>query len=136
MAATEQQEQDKVRAQAREYYGQRLHGTQDLKTSACCAGSKRPPKHIAAAIACVHDDVAGHYYGCGLTIPELLTGLTVLDLGCGAGRDCKQHPRTHTHSQRLQTKQANLLLFPLPFSTQATCFRCLLAPKGRSMVWT
>lgn len=27
------------------------------------------------------------YYGCGLVLPELLDGLTILDLGCGAGRD-------------------------------------------------
>lgn len=28
------------------------------------------------------------YYGCGLTIPDLLEGLTVVDLGSGSGRDC------------------------------------------------
>ena len=27
------------------------------------------------------------YYGCGLCIPPHLKGTTVLDLGCGAGRD-------------------------------------------------
>ena len=25
--------------------------------------------------------------GCGLVVPELLEGVTILDLGCGAGRD-------------------------------------------------
>jgi len=28
------------------------------------------------------------YYGCGLVFPEVLEGMSVLDLGCGAGRDC------------------------------------------------
>lgn len=28
------------------------------------------------------------YYGCGLCVPEQLEGCKVLDLGCGAGRDC------------------------------------------------
>lgn len=27
------------------------------------------------------------YYGCGLVLPQLLNGLRILDLGCGAGRD-------------------------------------------------
>lgn len=27
------------------------------------------------------------YYGCGICVPDLLEGTTVLDLGCGAGRD-------------------------------------------------
>ncbi len=28
------------------------------------------------------------YYGCQLTVPELLEGAFVLDLGCGAGMEC------------------------------------------------
>lgn len=28
------------------------------------------------------------YYGCGLTIPSLLQGMRILDLGSGSGRDC------------------------------------------------
>ena len=38
-------------------------------------------------LAQVHDEVLARYYGCGLVLPEALEGLTVLDLGCGAGRD-------------------------------------------------
>ena len=36
----------------------------------------------------IHDEVLEKYYGCGLTIPEELSGLRVLDLGSGSGRDC------------------------------------------------
>ena len=38
-------------------------------------------------LAQVHDEVLARYYGCGLVLPEALEDLTVLDLGCGAGRD-------------------------------------------------
>jgi len=36
----------------------------------------------------VHPEVSAKYYGCGFIAPELLQGQRVLDLGCGAGRDC------------------------------------------------
>ena len=40
------------------------------------------------AINNVHPEVSAKYYGCGLVVPDLLEGCDVLDLGCGAGRDC------------------------------------------------
>ncbi len=36
----------------------------------------------------VAPQVTSKYYGCGLCVPEVLEGCKVLDLGCGAGRDC------------------------------------------------
>lgn len=69
-----------------EYYGKLLASTADLKTNACCA-SGAPPDWIAARLAHVHDDVAARFYGCGFPIPHGLHGATVLDLGCGTGRD-------------------------------------------------
>ena len=36
----------------------------------------------------VHSEVKTRYYGCGLVVPDQLAGLRILDLGCGAGRDC------------------------------------------------
>eukprot|EP01100_Stratorugosa_tubuloviscum_P004172 TRINITY_DN2038_c0_g1_i1.p1 TRINITY_DN2038_c0_g1~~TRINITY_DN2038_c0_g1_i1.p1 ORF type:complete len:363 (-),score=197.20 TRINITY_DN2038_c0_g1_i1:113-1201(-) len=71
-----------------EYYGQVLKTNQDLKTSACCAASA-PPKPIKQALSKVPSEIIERFYGCGNPIPlEDLKGLSVLDLGCGTGRDC------------------------------------------------
>jgi arsenite methyltransferase len=69
------------------YYGKELKGTEDLKTNACCTLTP-PPYHIRKTMALIHDEVHAKYYGCGLTIPTSLEGLSVLDLGSGSGRDC------------------------------------------------
>ena len=69
-----------------DYYGKTLSTSDDLKTNACCTASSMPP-HIKSAISAIHPDVVAKYYGCGLCVPDLLEGTTVLDLGCGAGRD-------------------------------------------------
>lgn len=68
------------------YYGKTLQGSEDLKTNACCTAAP-PPKKIAECIKNVHPEVKAKYYGCGLCLPDVLEGKTVLDLGCGAGRD-------------------------------------------------
>ncbi len=69
-----------------EYYGKLLASTKDLKTNACCA-SGAPPGWIASRLRNVHDDVANRFYGCGFPIPHGIEGRTVVDLGCGTGRD-------------------------------------------------
>jgi len=63
-----------------EYYGKTLSKTEDLKTNACCTAAA-PPKYIRDALKNVHTDVIARYYGCGLCIPDLLEGCTVMDLG-------------------------------------------------------
>ncbi len=68
------------------YYGETLTGSQDLQTNACCTDAGLPD-FVKPLLALVHADVQTRYYGCGLVLPELLQGLTILDLGCGAGRD-------------------------------------------------
>ncbi len=70
----------------REYYGKVLLGTKDLKTSACCCDEDIPDR-VKAALAEINDEVLERFYGCGSPLPPLVEGLTVLDLGCGAGRD-------------------------------------------------
>ncbi len=71
----------------KEYYGKELSTNEDLKTNACCALAE-PPSYMKDILADIHDEVMAKYYGCGLTIPNNLEGLKVLDLGSGSGRDC------------------------------------------------
>lgn len=76
-----------IEAQVREYYGKTLKSGADLKTDACCSPAALP-RPVREALAKVSDEVTSRYYGCGLTIPHELAGLSVLDLGSGSGRDC------------------------------------------------
>lgn len=69
------------------YYGLTLQSSADLKTSACCTLTAMP-KHLRALLADVHPEVSRRFYGCGSPLPPVLAGCTVLDLGCGSGRDC------------------------------------------------
>lgn len=70
----------------KEYYSKYLKKSDDLQTNACCT-MEAPPDHIAKAMNKVNDEVTMKYYGCGLCLPDDIEGLSVLDLGCGAGRD-------------------------------------------------
>jgi len=70
----------------RRYYGETLRSSADLRTNACCA-TGAPPEWIASRLTNVHEDVTSRFYGCGFPIPHALEGATVLDLGCGTGRD-------------------------------------------------
>ena len=69
------------------YYGTELSSSEDLKTNVCCS-IQPPSQQIRKIIAQLSDEVKDKYYGCGLTIPSVLKGLHVLDLGSGSGRDC------------------------------------------------
>ncbi|MFT6905704.1 MAG: arsenite methyltransferase [Oleiphilaceae bacterium] len=71
----------------KEYYGNVLQQSEDLKTNACCTSSSLP-KHVKQALSKVHNEVMSKYYGCGLIAPDLLKDMHILDLGCGSGRDC------------------------------------------------
>jgi arsenite methyltransferase len=75
-----------MREQVRDYYGDVLQSSGDLKSDACCEISA-PEPHIRDALTNIHPEVANKYYGCGLIAPEDITGKRVLDLGCGTGRD-------------------------------------------------
>ncbi len=70
----------------KEYYGKILQGTKDLKTSACCSIEDFPPAH-RAILAEIDSEILDRFYGCGSPIPPAIEGCTVLDLGCGSGRD-------------------------------------------------
>ncbi|TJY55934.1 methyltransferase domain-containing protein [Sinimarinibacterium sp. CAU 1509] len=75
-----------VTAKVRDYYGEVLKSTADLQTSACCT-AEAMPRHLSRLLADIHDEVKDRFYGCGSPIPPALAGATVLDLGCGSGRD-------------------------------------------------
>ena len=73
-------------AAVKDYYGRVLEKSLDLKTNACCTAASMPLalRPIAAKI---HPEVIERFYGCGSPIPQSLLGKTVVDLGCGTGRD-------------------------------------------------
>jgi len=79
--------QDDIRAGVESYYGEVLAGAADLKTTACCP-AEALPVWLRKPTANVADEIMARSYGCGSPIPPVLEGLTVLDLGCGTGRDC------------------------------------------------
>ncbi|MCL2766101.1 MAG: methyltransferase domain-containing protein [Peptococcaceae bacterium] len=70
----------------KEYYGKTLQSTEDLLSGACCA-LDRPPVEIRKVLPLIADEILTKFYGCGSPLPPLLEGMTVLDLGCGTGRD-------------------------------------------------
>ena len=76
-----------MRAEVQRYYGTVLQSSADLKTNACCTEDE-VPAFVNSVLAEIHDEVLTRYYGCGLVVPEALDDAAVLDLGCGAGRDC------------------------------------------------
>lgn len=69
------------------YYGEVLQSNADLKTSACCTLDAMP-WHLRPLLGDLHPEVTARFYGCGSPLPPALKGCTVLDLGCGSGRDC------------------------------------------------
>ncbi len=71
----------------KDYYGKTLSGSADLRTDACC-DLDATPAHVRRALSEIDAEVLTRYYGCGLVVPEAIAGTRVLDLGCGAGRDC------------------------------------------------
>jgi len=70
-----------------EYYGKILSSQRDFKANACCA-AEILPSPLKEIVAELHPEVKDRFYGCGSPIPPAIEGKTVLDLGCGSGRDC------------------------------------------------
>jgi len=68
------------------YYGKVLKTSNDLKTSACCS-MEALPANVREIVKEIHPEVNEKFYGCGSPFPPALEGRTVLDLGCGDGRD-------------------------------------------------
>ena len=77
----------KIHDSLQEYYGKIIHGVNDLKTKACMCAPDAHSKEVRAVMPLIADEIISRFYGCGSPIPPLLEGKTILDLGCGAGRD-------------------------------------------------
>ena len=75
-----------ISSSVKDYYGKVLTNTKDLKTSACCT-SESLPGHHKEILANIDDEIMTKFYGCGSPVPEAIEGRTILDLGCGTGRD-------------------------------------------------
>ncbi|WP_236637235.1 methyltransferase domain-containing protein [Photorhabdus australis] len=69
------------------YYGKTLSSREDLAINVCTVDNSTSDK-IKEVLKFIHPDVQNRFYGCGTPFPPLLEGTTVLDLGCGSGRDC------------------------------------------------
>jgi SAM-dependent methyltransferase len=80
------QTQDTLQA-VKNYYGEVLKSSADLQTSACCV-AEAMPAYLSPILRDIHPEVRDRFYGCGSPLPPALEGATVLDLGCGSGRDC------------------------------------------------
>ena len=70
----------------KDYYGKTLKSNGDLKTNACCSYESLP-KAQRKILDLIDDEILDRFYGCGSPIPEEIEGRTLLDLGCGTGRD-------------------------------------------------
>ena len=75
-----------AKSNAKEYYGEILESSEDLKTTACCT-LEMIPNRIKEVMPYIADEIKDKYYGCGSPIPLVLKNQRVLDLGCGSGRD-------------------------------------------------
>ncbi len=77
---------DPILDNVRTYYGSVLQGTSDLKSTACCT-TESVPDHVRAVLNLIDIEILDRFYGCGSPIPLDIGGCTILDLGCGTGRD-------------------------------------------------
>src|ERR1035437_6035927 len=73
-------------AEIKAYYGKILQGSKDLQTKACCCSESIPSAH-ASILANIDTEILERFYGCGSPIPVSVNDCSVLDLGCGSGRD-------------------------------------------------
>jgi arsenite methyltransferase len=69
-----------------QYYGETLTSQRDLKTGACCS-PEAMPAYLQDWLREIPREVTDRFYGCGSPIPAVAAGATVVDLGCGTGRD-------------------------------------------------
>jgi len=77
---------DNIIENVKAYYGKQLQDKSDLKSSACSCVEK-PPAAVMEILPLISTEIMEKFYGCGSPLAPLLEGMTILDLGCGTGRD-------------------------------------------------
>ncbi|MGI6034122.1 MAG: methyltransferase domain-containing protein [Coriobacteriales bacterium] len=76
------------REEIEKYYSKvsmKEHG--EMATHTCACGPEAMPPYIRKIEAEIPEEIESRFYGCGSPLPPALEGCTVLDLGCGTGRD-------------------------------------------------
>ncbi len=76
------------REEIKEYYSNvtmKEHG--EMATNTCSCGPESMPEYIQVVLEKIPEEITSRFYGCGSPLPPALEGCTVLDLGCGTGRD-------------------------------------------------
>jgi arsenite methyltransferase len=59
----------------------------EMATHTCACGPDAMPPYIREILKEIPEEITSRFYGCGSPLPPALEGCTVLDLGCGCGRD-------------------------------------------------
>lgn len=77
-----------IHESVKDYYS-RLTTQKDgeLVSAACSCASGSIPDPVRKIVSELPEEILTRYYGCGSPIPDKIEGCTVLDLGCGTGRD-------------------------------------------------
>jgi SAM-dependent methyltransferase len=117
-------------AEVSKYYAE-LQTSADLKTSCCTAAGALPPL-LAAIEKKIPSAITDKFYGCGCPVSESWkdTGLSVLDLGSGSGRDAYLAaallgPGGRVIGVDMTDEQIAVCVSPLSARKQTTNMTCL-----------
>jgi len=84
--SVKKKKEEDITEEVKSYYGKILATKNDLKTSACCTSDAMPIRH-QEILKEIEPEIINKFYGCGSPIPHAIEEKTILDLGCGTGRD-------------------------------------------------
>lgn len=78
----------KIHEEVKAYYSELTNQKNgELASSVCSCSPDSMPEPVKRIVAELPDEIIAKYYGCGSPVPDKISGCTVLDLGCGTGRD-------------------------------------------------
>ncbi|MDO4290049.1 MAG: methyltransferase domain-containing protein [Eggerthellaceae bacterium] len=79
---------DDIREKVKEYYSKvTVDDNGKMITHTCSCGEDSVPAYLREILDEIPEGITSRFYGCGSPLPLALEGCTVLDLGCGTGRD-------------------------------------------------